>query len=228
MEIKITTRTPKEIFPNAQGIIEYAFTLGVKDYFQFSDLNAVPCERGFQALSYYNEMEMRCTRQFLKAHQDARKIVNKDLKELCTINQGKLNLFAMVEKIKEQEKLDMIMDERLEFLHEPEIFAKLLSVVFFDENENPHRYDYSYAAKKAEIFLKAQTESNNLDFFLSAPIVKYQPYIASLSSDFPEYCRTVIAITTEHLKSIFTMLSEGNKNQEYYKSLLLRKIEALV
>jgi hypothetical protein len=195
----------KEIFPNALGIINYAFTLNDTDYYEWADINSIPCERGFQALSFYNELSMRCTRDFLKAHCQA-------VQDVINDNTGI--------KITKLAKLNMVMEERLQLLHEPEIAAKLLSVVFFDETENPHRFDYGHSARKAKIFLNVQLDAEMFDFFLSQPIVKWIPYLSSFTADFPQYCQTMIAITEEHLKNISTMLSEVNKNSESFSWLM--------
>jgi hypothetical protein len=202
---RISERPIKEVFPNALGIINYAFTLKGVDYYEWSDINSVPCERGFHALSFYNELQMRCTRDFLKAHCQA-------VTDVINDNTGI--------KITKLAKLNMVMEERLQLLHEPEIAAKLLSVVFFDESENPHRFDYAHAAKKAKTFLEVQQDEYMYDFFFSQPIVKWIPYLNSLAADFPQYCQTTIAITKEQLKTISTMLSEVNKNSDSFSWLM--------
>ncbi len=202
---RISDKPIKEVFPNALGIINYAFTLKGVDYYEWSDINSVPCERGFHALSFYNELQMRCTRDFLKAHCQA-------VTDVINDNTGI--------KITKLAKLNMVMEERLQLLHEPEIAAKLLSVVFFDESENPHRFDYAHAAKKAKTFLEVQQDEYMYDFFFSQPIVKWIPYLNSLAADFPQYCQTTIAITKEQLKTISTMLSEVNKNSDSFSWLM--------
>lgn len=198
-------RPIKEIFPNALGIINYAFTLNDTDYYEWADINSIPCERGFQALSFYNELSMRCTREFLKAHCQA-------VQDVINDNTGI--------KITKLARLNQVMEERLQLLHEPEIAAKLLSVVYFDESENPHRFDYGHAARKAKIFLEVQLDAEMYDFFLSQPITKWIPYLNSSQEDLPTFCQTITMITKEHLKTISTMLSEANKNSESFSWLM--------
>lgn len=202
---KVNEKSIKEIFPNALGVINYAFTINDTDFYEWADINTIPCERGFQALSFYNELQMRCTRDFLKAH--------------CQAVQDVLNDNTGI-KITKLAKLNMVMEERLQLLHEPEIAAKLLSVVFFDETENPHRFDYTHAAKKTKMFLNVQKDENMYDFFLSQPIVKWMPYLNSLAADLPQYCQTVTMITKEQLKTISTMISEVSKNSESFSWLM--------
>jgi len=211
MQKRIDNRPIKDIFPEAKDIIEYAFTLEDKDYFQFSDLNSIPCARGFSAIEYYNELSMRCNRDFLLSH-------NKAVEDVINNNKDGIRLTDIIE-------LQKIMTERLEFLHEPQIAAKILSVVFFTIEENPYRHDYTMAAKKAEIFMRVQMDEKEFDFFLSIPIVKCLPYISSWSQDLTQYCQTINQITRKHIETISTMLLEESKKIEYFKSLVLQIIK---
>ncbi len=166
---RISERPIKEVFQHALGIINYAFTLKGVDYYEWSDINSVPCERGFHALSFYNELQMRCTRDFLKAHCQA-------VTDVINDNTGI--------KITKLAKLNMVMEERLQLLHEPEIAAKLLSVVFFDESENPLRFDYAHAAKKAKTFLEVQQDEYMYDFFFLSAHRKVDSLFKFVSSRF--------------------------------------------
>lgn len=199
-KVDTKTKDPKKAFPNSRDRIVYAFTIDGTPYFQFDDINAIPCERGFQALAYFNELNQRCTRDFLIAHTQA--------VENCLNDNNGIKITQLV-------KLNMILKERLEFLIEPEIAYKICSVVFFDETENPYRYEFKYGAQKADIFKRCKMD----DFFLSQPITKLIPYIASFGSDLQTYCQTINLITKEHIKNISTMLSEAHKKSEWFNSL---------
>ena len=202
---RIDTRPIKDIFSNADSRINYSFTIGETDYYCFDDINSVPCLRGFQALSYYNELSMGCTREYLLTHNQA-------LKDI--VNTQPINLTKLV-------TLVLQMDERLNFLLEPEIAYKLCSVVFFDDTENPNNYEYKHGAKKAQIFKDCPLN----DFFLSVPIVKLIPYINSLGNDLQEYCQAVMRVNQKHLENISTMLSEASKRSASYKLLMLQMLE---
>lgn len=197
----LKSKDPKVAFPNARDRIVYAFTLGETHYFQFDDINAIPCERGFQALAFYNEMNERCTREYLLAHSQAMDNILNDARQI---------------KITDLVKLNMQLKERLEWLFEPEIAYKLCTVVFFDATENPYRFEYQYSLRKADFFRRAKMD----DFFLSKPIVKLIPYISSFSSDFQEYCQMVLAINQKHIENISTMLSEADKKKDWYRLLV--------
>lgn len=206
---QIDQRPIKEIFPNAKDVINHAFTLDGVDYFEFNDFNSVPCERGFHALSFYNELSMRCTRDYLLAHVQA-------TEDIINNNKG-IKLTDII-------KLNQQLKERLEMLFEPEIAYKLCSVVFFDASENPYRFSYKYALEKAEKFKEHQMEA----FFLQKPIVKLIPYIGSWAKDFQEYCQMVTMINKAHLEAISTMLSEQSKSSESFKQLMLQNLKASV
>ncbi len=212
MDKRVDNRPTKVIFPEAQGIIDYCFTIGTIDYFQFSDISAVPNERGFQALSYYREYAMRCDRSYLLDHCKAFDTIINDnskgvkLTELITLNNQ--------------------MKERLELLHEPNIAFKLMGVVIFDSSENPNRFEGKKCIEKAEIF--KECANKNLDFFLLQPIIKLIPCIDLLVSDFPEFCRVANLINVAHLETIFTILSDRKMSNEFYSKDELQRLKASV
>ena len=192
-------KDPKTVFPTARDIIKYAFSIDDNDYYEFDDFNNIPCERGFNCLAFYNELQMRCTRDYIMAFSAA--LDN-------TLNSKSIKLTDVFE-------LNQQLKERLEFLHEDEIAYKLCSVVFFDGSENPYRYDFKHGLEKANLFKTAPM----MDFFFQKPIVKLMPYISSWSSDLQEYCQMTNQITKKQIQDISKMLSETDKNKEYYKSL---------
>lgn len=193
----------KKIFPEARHVIDYAFTLGGVDYFEFNDFNSVPCERGFAALEFFTELDQRCTRDYLKSFAQA---------GIDEINNTKgIRLTEIV-------KLFFQLQERLEMIIEPKIAYKLCGVVFFDATENPYRFEHKKCIEKADKF----ELEGVADFFLSQPITKLIPYTSSLGNDLMEYCQTVNEVTREHTKHISMMLSETSKNSESFKSLMLQ------
>ncbi len=209
IEEKEKIRNTKEIFPNATGIVEYAFSIEndekeMKQYFQFQDYNNMANDRAFNALAFYKELSMSCNRDYLLTFSQA----------LDDIINNQKGIF-----ITEIVKLNMQMKERLDLLFEPDIAYKLCSVVFFDEDENPNRFEYKKAMEKAVIFKEAPMG----DFFFQTPIKTLLPFISSLSKDFQEYCQMVNLINQKHIDDISMMLSEGSKKQEFYKQLLSQR-----
>ncbi len=200
---------PKEIFKNALAIIEYAFSIGSENYFQFQDFNNTPMDRAFNALTHFTELDMRCDRDFLTAHTVA--VDN-------MINNPKAI------KLTEILKLNLQLKERLELLFEPDIAYKLCSVVFFDETENPHRYEYKKALEKAQLFRTVPIS----DFFLSQPINRFVPLTHLSINDFQTSCEVIMKITRKQLENISMMLSGADKSSEWYRRLVSHLPEELV
>lgn len=195
-------KNPKEVFPNALSIIEYAFNIENIQYFQFQDFNQTPMNRAFNALSFFNELDRRCTREFLQAHCAAVDNLINDTKAI---------------KLTEIVKLNLQLKERLDFLFEPDIAYKLCSVVFFDSTENPHRYEYKKGLEKAAIFRDCPIE----DFFLSQPISRFVPPMILSTNDFQTSCEVLTKITKQQLANISTMLSDQQMKTDWYKHLSL-------
>ncbi len=206
IEIPDKVKNPKELFPNAVGIIKYAFSIEDEknqstQYFEFDDYNNMANDRAFNALAFYKELSMSCTREYLMTFSQALDDIINHPKQLLITDIVKLNLQ---------------LKERLELLFEPDIAYKLCSVVFFDAKENPNRFEYKYAIEKADLFKKVPIN----DFFFHQPITKLVPYISSLSNDFHQYCQMVNLISQKHIDSISMMLSEASKKNASYKSLM--------
>lgn len=208
-EKRIDSRPIKEIFPNATGIIVYAFTLNEVDYFEFEDYNNTPSDRAFNALSFFKELDMGCDGHYLDAHVQAGLDILNHPKEV---------------RLTDLAKLFHQMQERRQYLQPIEIAYKLCGVVFFDATEHPNHFEYNHCIQKAEKFKEAPLDA----FFLNPPIKKLLPYIASLSKDLPEFYRIAEAINQKHIENISTMLSEASKNKEFYRQLLLQKQKDLV
>jgi hypothetical protein len=177
-----------------------AFISGGVQYFQFEDVFNAHSGRGFAIHDFYNELEMRCTRDFLVAHTTAVKNALSDPKKIDIYKINKLNVQLM---------------ERLEMVIDIEIFYKLCSVIFFDANEEPYGYDFKYNLQK---IAKWKTEGLNT-FFLQQPVSKLIPLTSFSDQDLEVQMKMGKAMTKEHLESIFMMLSESDMSKEFYKRL---------
>lgn len=182
--------------------VKLAFELDGIKYFEFDDANNIPCGRSFSALSFYEELSMRCTREFLIAHCKATQDI---------INSKKIDLYQIA-------KLNMQLQERLDLIVEPEILYKLASVVYFDESENPYSYDFKYGQEKIIKWKKNKLE----DFFLSLPIKKLIPHLSLSDEDLVSSLKITELMNKEHLKSIFTASSPENQKNELFKSAELQ------
>ena len=184
----------------------WAFKCGGIDHYEFEDINNLMCGRAFAAIDFYNELGMKCTREFLQAHCAA---VQEILNPKTPIDIFKLNTL----NVQLQERLDMVIDS--------ETIYKIASVVFFDKTEKPYSYDFKYGQKKIERWKKEE----GLDFFLRKPIRNLIPALEISDKDFLAYMKVGQEINREHLGSISTMLSSKDATADWYKTLNLANIK---
>lgn len=148
--------------------IEYAFTSGGTKYYQFADITNLPYERGLQALCVYNEVEMRCSREFLIEYQHT-------IDEL--LHKKEIDIFKINE-------LNNILKQRLEMATDVELLYKLASVCYFDKTETPAVYEPAYAEKK---IAKWRKDKGVRDFFTQKPLLELMPFLRSVDLDLNTY-----------------------------------------
>jgi len=161
-------KDPKKVFPNQKHVIEFAFTVAGVDYYQFNDVFNLPYERGLTALTFYEELRMRCSREYLERHISAVREV---------LRAKKIDIFKIYQ-------LNEQMNERLNLSIDVELLYKVASVVFFDRKENPILYDMDYCKKKIDFWKKHKGVS---DFFLQKPLKELIPFLNSVDFDLEKY-----------------------------------------
>ena len=189
-------------------VIEFAFKHNGKNYYQMSDYTNIPCERAFTAVSYYDELSMKCDRVFLLAHNEA-------IETAC--NNGKLT---------EVVKLNHDLKLRLSLVSDPDLLLKLASVVFFDENESPLGYDFAYNEKK----IKEWKKDKLMDFFQVLPLQNLIPSLDFSKIDLKTFTtmnHEVRQLTVLQLDNILHNLSPEALKGDLAKGLILQK-EALL
>lgn len=197
--------------------IEHAFTCGEVPYFNFTDSFNIPCERAMDALHIYQEFKNRTDDIYLKAFCMTKQNLYK---------KNPINVFEL-------KKLDDQLQERIEMaLPPPRIIENLASVTYFDETENPYKYDRAYAEQKIakwkteKIFDKDDLEVG-YDFFLSKAINSLLPSFQLDEDSFQQYLQIAKMIDLEHLKTIGSELSLPQQkailyNQQSFTSILER------
>lgn len=148
--------------------IEYAFTCGGTKYYRFADITNLPYERGLMALQVYNEVDMRCSRQFLLHYADT---IDKLLHE------QKIDIFKI-------NQLNEILMQRLTLTTDTDLLYKLASVCFFDKTENPAVYEPDYAEKK---IAKWRKDKGVRDFFTQMPLLELMPFLQNVDTDLDTY-----------------------------------------
>jgi hypothetical protein len=205
---KFFSAKPPKWNKDTNYVIEFAFKHNGKNYYQLSDYVNIPCERAFTAVSYYDELSMKCDRSFLLAHNEA-------IETAC--NNGKLT---------EVVKLNHDLKLRLSLVSDPDLLLKLASVVFFDENESPLVYDFAYNEKK----LKEWKKDKLMDFFQVLPLQNLIPSLDFSKIDlktFTQMNHEVRQLTVLQLDNILHNLSHEALKGDLAKGLILQK-EALL
>ena len=182
--------TVKQLFPKTQQVIEEAFEIGGIKYYHLADTNTLNAMRGLAAFAIYNELDMRCSRDYLLKHQQA---IDSILKS------REVDIF----KIKQ---LNDQLNQRLNLITDIDLMYKLASVAFFDENENPESYDYAYNEKKIK-FWKENT--GVADFFLSLPVMKLMPFLTDVDIDLDSYSILNDELNQIHLDLLRIMSSKS-------------------
>lgn len=162
-------------------------------YFKFEDPFNTPCFRSHAALTFYNELEMKCSKEFLEKH--------------CEAVEAVLN--SKDPKFTELAELTNILKERLVMILEPDIIYKIAAVVYFDASENPTNFDWKYNAKKIEKWKEASIE----DFFLQQPIRGLMPFSDISDGDLATFITVMRVMTKNHIDRVSTIASEKMKKK---------------
>ena len=152
----------------AQYRIEYAFTSGGKKYYRYADITNLPWARGRAALSCFNEIEMRCSREFLLKYTSA---IDEVLKS------NKIDIFKIHE-------LNSMLKDRLSLTADIDLCYRLASIVFFDSSEKPEVWEPEYGEQKIARWKK---EGDVESFFLQQPLKELMPFLTNAVGDFNGY-----------------------------------------
>ena len=176
----------------AKHRIEYAFTSGGRKYYQYADITNLPYQRGRAALTIYNEVEMRCSRDFLLRYTKA----VDDVLHAKEIDIYKLN------------ELNAILKDRLALKADMELCYQLAAVVYFDKTEKPEIYEPEYAAKKVERWKKEQGAA---DFFMQQPLRELMPFLKLQRQNIDTYTILNHELNRLHNDLMRTIGSTGNR-----------------
>jgi hypothetical protein len=174
----------KNIRLNDKQKIVPAFDYHGKRYFMFEDIFSLPTVRGLMALDYYEELNMRCTKEYLKSFSDAAANI--------LSNPHKIDLTSLGLLVRH-------LQERLDMIAMPDHVYKLASVVFFDDSENPYNYDRPYNIKKINSW---KEDPEVLSFFLKTPLKDLIPYLDSAATVSQSYSAVQQMVNETHLKEV--------------------------
>jgi hypothetical protein len=168
-----------------------AFSLAGKNYYMFDDTFAVPAGRGLVALTFLEEFEQRCTRDYLKLHVRA---VEKILSDPRKIN---INALAIIHNN---------LKERLDLAMFPDHIYKLASITFFDESESLYGYDFAYNQRK---IAEWKASGGTLDFFMNTPLRELIPSLKSQSESVQIFSQVAEEIDKLHQNDLQEILSKS-------------------
>jgi len=181
--------------------VKEAFIYNGTQYYELVDIFDIPCQRAFACRDYLEELQMRCTREYLKAHVTAVQNIlsgpSINISKLATLNQQL------------QERLDLIIDT--------ETVYKLASVYYFDASENPYNYSYKYGLEKIQSWKGA---GEALDFFSLEPVRSLAGLTILSGEDLKVYLMVETKMNRRQLENIFTTLSESDKKKEFAQTLI--------
>lgn len=161
---------------------------GVK-YFKFDcEVGNMPYQRGLEALVFYEQVRMRCTREHLEAHCKAVDAVLKS---------SKIDIFKL-------HQLNQNLSDRLTWVIETDSLYNLASVVFFDATESPYHYDFDYNKKKIAKWKKHQDQTR--DFFLQMPLSDLIPSLKQSEENLHTYSKVVEELKMEQMRAIQEVL----------------------
>ena len=167
-----------------------AFTVNGVDYFKFdTDIGNMPYQRGLEALVFYEQVRMRCTREYLEQ-------VTESIDKI--LHQPKIDIFKI-------NQLNVHLKERLTWVIETDTIYNLASVVFFDSTESPYHYDHAYNKKKIEAWKQHSKQIH--DFFLRTPLSVYIPFLAESDTNLQTYLMVMEELQKEQNRYIHAIMS---------------------
>jgi hypothetical protein len=174
--------TTQPIITKGTFSLKYAFTCGGEKYYEFSDYNNLPYQRGMEALTFFQELQNGVDKKYLHAHVEA---IEKILSDPKKINVGQLSV------------LNYRLKDRLNYVISKNVIFNCASVVFITKDEDPLHYDYAYNQRKIE----AWREDADASFFLSEPLGRLIPFLRESGASSLIYLKAVDEIEKLHLKA---------------------------
>ena len=193
---------PRQAFPNSKHVIKPAFKSGNIWYYEFDDVFNLPYQRGLQAIHAYEELRMKCDREYLLQHTE---LIDELLSKTITLDE--------ISRIKAANNQ---LKERLNWIVIPDQAYKLASIVFFDANEDPINYDFKYAEEKIERWKQNEDVSS---FFFASASEQIDAVLRRIRWEFSALFETRGGGKSQSLeKSLFEIFSTSRKDE--YRNII--------
>lgn len=170
--------------------IKEAFISNGVVYYQFEDIFSMPCQRAFEAKTFYEEMNSGISAEYLDLYI-------KSMESIINDKNG-INLTQIITLLTR-------LKERKEWVIDADIVYKLASVMYFDKNENPYTYDMKYNHGKIKRWKESQSVES---FFLSTPIKNFLPFTDILEKDLKDYLQMVEMMKKSQKNEALKILSK--------------------
>lgn len=170
-----------------------AFNFMGEDYYQFDSAFDLPTGRAMAALTIYDELRMKCDKEYLEMHIKAVEHI---------LSGGSTGKTISIQKLA---VINNNLKERVNLVPFPDYIYKLASVTFFTKEESPYNYDPVYNDKK---ITKWKGAPGTLDFFLRGPLKGLIPYLPEPGPALDMYLKTAQAADQLHQSDLRTVLSK--------------------
>ena len=158
--------------PKLSNGLFFAFECGGKKYYKYADINTMPALRALQSMTFFHELQMGVSKDYLTKH-------TQKMKELLS-NPKAVNLNEII-------KVNYWLEERLKFVISKDIIYNIASVSFIEEGEDPTTYDDLTNHRKIENW--KQNMRNG--FFLDKNLIELVPFLKKYGSYSPTYLEAV-------------------------------------
>lgn len=198
-------RHPFEPLPEGHSI-EFCFSDGGFNHFRLRDALNSFSARALDGLAVFEQWSMRCTPEYLRAHQMAiDNLIN---------DKSKINL----SKIADQNNK---LGERLNFaIPTEDIIYKFAAVAIFDQTESPYRYDPSYGKKK---IARWKESGRAADFFFMLRSKDLIPSPEYSLEDLNSILTTVNLVSRTHFQQVSSLLSSDQRKTDFFQELLYQQ-----
>jgi hypothetical protein len=193
MNLKELFKKKPKVWKLEEGhVVVPAFVDRGVQYYEIKDLFNTFSNRGLMALQVYEEWDMRLKKDdLLEFILSFEKVLN---------TPKELNVMNLV-------KIVTMLKERVQFpIATADIYYKMASVRYFDENESPYAYDPEYNKKKIERWQEASSDVD--DFFIMQRQADMLPLPKLSKEDLPGYLATVKKLSDYQLQSIRDLNSQ--------------------
>lgn len=166
-----------------------AFEWDKEMYYQVENAFQMATGRALCAITFYEEFQMRCDRDYLEKHCRAIDILMSDPKKLMI---GQIAILH--ENLKERVKLAPY----------PDHIYKLASVMFFTKDESPFYYDFKFNAEKIK---RWKEDPDLLPFLVTQPLKELTPFGELAKPNLPMFFNLKAAENELHNQKIQEILS---------------------